>query len=323
MGALPPTPAWARDHLVFLQGIWRSIRPCKPQRKGIYYPDSCGWDQSWLVPEERAGRERHSRYLNKGKVQVGKRLAAAPWLCWERGGQWRELCFVSLLHCCFLWVQAARWKPTVLDFPAPGEPPSFPVPPPQLQFCSLCFSMGLCLTQPHKLLSLSGFSCRDIPGEISDPRKNTESLRVKGCRVTHKPRHQRQTLSERELLLINGKGKLIVIRYKCQSGNSAEIKHQFSTKRKGWFPWCSLSPLLNADEKNTIQISSLGDRDILAFTISGTRRVTPWCTKLTELFTFLWAGSAAGVNHCDGSDFGGILPTYSSEGFGAEMFPSV
>lgn len=76
-------------------------------------------------------------------------------------------------------------------------------------------------------------------------------------------------------------------------------------------------------KKNTIQISSLGDQDILAFTISGTLRVTPRCRKLTELFTFLWAGSAAGVNHCDGSDFGGILPAYSSEGFGAEMFPSV
>lgn len=162
-------------------------------------------------------------------------------------------------------------------------------------------------------------------GRSLSPCKNAEPLYVKASEFyTHMPRHQRQTLSERELLLINGKGKLIVIRYKCQSGNSVKIKHHFSTKRKGWFPWCSLSLVLNGDEKkNTIQISSLGDQDILAFTISGTRRVTPWCTKLTELFTFLWAGSAAGVNHCDGSDFGGILPTHSSEGFGAEMFPSV
>lgn len=75
--------------------------------------------------------------------------------------------------------------------------------------------------------------------------------------------------------MINGKGKLIVIWYKCQGGNPGKIKHRFSTRRKGRFPWCSLSLLLNADEKNIILISSLGDRDILAFTISGTRHVTP------------------------------------------------
>lgn len=95
----------------------------------------------------------------------------------------------------------------------------------------------------------------------------------------------------------------------------------FNKKRR--FPWCSLSLLLNADEKGIILISSLGDDDILAFAISRTSRVTLRCTNLTKFFTFLCVGSTAGVNHCDGSDFGGILPVYSSEGFGAEMFPSV
>ena len=140
---------------------------------------------------------------------------------------------------------------------------------------------------------------------------------------THPDTYQCQTLSEGKLLLINGKGKLIVIQYKCQGGNPGKIKHHFSTRRKGRFPWCSLSLLLNAGEKNITLISSLGDQDILAFTILGTRRVTLWCTKLTEFFTFLWARSTAGVNHRDGSDFGGTLPVYSREGFGAEMFPSV
>lgn len=229
------------------------------------------------------------------------------------------MCFVSLLCCCY--PRAARWKPTALDFPSPGEPPSLPRARPAPALLPALPRESLSHLIPRTAL-LAGMSW----GRAHSPCKKRESIQRKVLQLHTRPdTHPCQTLSERELLLINGKGKLIVIRYKCQGGNSEKIKHRFSTRRKGRFPRCSLSLPLHADEKNIILTGSVGDQDVLAFTIRdrGTGHVTLRCTKLSELFTFLRARSAAGVNHHDGSDFGGTLPIYSSEGFGAEMFPSV
>lgn len=50
----------------------------------------------------RGLEERHGRYLNKGKVQVGKTPDSCSMALLGKGKAVKGICFVSLLHCCFL-----------------------------------------------------------------------------------------------------------------------------------------------------------------------------------------------------------------------------
>jgi len=81
---------------------------------------------------------------------------------------------------------------------------------------------------------------------------------------------------------------------------------------------------LNMNKTLIILLGSQGAQDA-QLSLPGIRycRVTHRCTKLAEFFTFLWARSAAGANQHEGFDLGGTRPIFSSEGVGADMFPSV
>lgn len=174
-------------------------------------------------------RGRQWRYPNIGKVQVGKALLGK-----EPGSAGREegskgICFVHCIICelCQLTGSQQCWASLSLD--SKSHHPSCPMLPP---------SSGPALrASPVSHLNPTAlprclFSCSNTGGDAFLSLQKESPSSIKYSYVC-----QCQALSERELLLINEKGKLIVIWYKRQGGNPRKIKHCFSTRRKGRFPW--------------------------------------------------------------------------------------
>lgn len=130
-----------------------------------------------MVPEERAGREAW-QVPEQGEGAGGKTPDSCSMALLGKGRAVKGivLCLPAPL---LLSVSAScSLEASSVGFPRSGGATILPHAPTQLKSCSQCFPMSPCLTQPHKLPSCSGFSCRDIPGEIPVP---LQKYRVPSC----------------------------------------------------------------------------------------------------------------------------------------------